>query len=169
MITYSKERKAAILNKMLPPLNMSIAELSAEEGISDKTLYNWRKQLQHEGHLMPGKKPTAECWSPETKFAALVATASLSAAEVSQYCREKGLHVNQLTHWKETCLSGFNASGKNSKHSKENQHNAKADKIKLKKLEKELRYKDKALAETTALLVLRKKLHALWENGQEES
>ena len=39
-----------------------------------------------------------------------------------------------------------------------------ADQKQIKKLERELRHKEKALAETAALLVLRKKLDALWEN-----
>jgi transposase len=35
-------------------------------------------------------------------------------------------------------------------------------------LEKELRRKDKALAETAALLVLRKKAHAIWGEVEDE-
>jgi len=39
---YPAERKEAVLKKLLPPNNISIAELAKEEGISDATLYNWR-------------------------------------------------------------------------------------------------------------------------------
>ena len=42
----------------------------------------------------------------------------------------------------------------------------KADKKRIKQLEKELKRKDAALAETAALLVLRKKLNAYW--GEDE-
>ncbi|WP_211231272.1 hypothetical protein [Halonatronum saccharophilum] len=38
----------------------------------------------------------------------------------------------------------------------------------FKKLEKELRRKEKALAETAALLVLRKKANAIWGDPEEE-
>jgi hypothetical protein len=41
--------------------------------------------------------------------------------------------------------------------------------VEIKLLKKDLRFKEKALAETVALLVLRKKLNALWEDGGEES
>ena len=50
---YSLERKEAVLKKMLPPNNQSIAVLAKEEGISDATLYNWRQQARNEGRLMP--------------------------------------------------------------------------------------------------------------------
>ena len=44
--------------------------------------------------------------------------------------------------------------------------NHRADKLENKALKKELRYKEKALAETSALLVLRKKLRAFY--GEED-
>ncbi|MGF1713321.1 transposase, partial [Photobacterium chitinilyticum] len=45
MSRYSQERKEAILKKLLPPHSRSVAAVAKEEGISDATLYNWRKQL----------------------------------------------------------------------------------------------------------------------------
>ena len=52
---------------------------------------------------------------------------------------------------------------------KEAKKQAKQDKAEIKSLKADLRIKEKALAETTALLVLRKKLNALWEEESEES
>ena len=49
MARYSDERKSALLKKLLPPLNMSVAELARQEGISEVTLYNWRKQAKAGG------------------------------------------------------------------------------------------------------------------------
>ncbi len=43
-----------------------------------------------------------------------------------------------------------------------------ADHKEIKQLKAELRPKEKALAETAALLVLRKKLNAPWENDNED-
>ncbi|WP_339491530.1 MULTISPECIES: transposase, partial [unclassified Pseudomonas] len=42
MSSYSPERKAALIRKLLPPQNMTVAELSRQEGISQATLYAWR-------------------------------------------------------------------------------------------------------------------------------
>jgi hypothetical protein len=64
------------------------------------------------------------------------------------------------------CLGGFQSSESQAKTIK---IQTKADKAEIKSLKRELRYKEKALAETAALLVLRKKLIALWEDDNEES
>ena len=40
---YPRERKEAVLKKMLPPNNQTISEISKEGGICEGTLYNWRK------------------------------------------------------------------------------------------------------------------------------
>jgi hypothetical protein len=45
---------------------------------------------------------------------------------------------------------------------------ARADKKRIAELERELRRKDKALAETAAILVLRKKMNAFWGNDSED-
>ncbi len=161
---YSQERKANVMKKMLPPANMTVADLARQEGISSATLYNWRDQLKQEGHPVPGNKTSTEQWSAEAKLSTIIVTASMSAAELSQYCREKGLHVEQIQRWKQDCLGGFELAGEQEKNQ---QKRSKADKAKIKKLERELHRKDKALAETTALLVLRKKLNALWGEDQE--
>ena len=40
---YSAERKESILKKMMPPHNKPLSQLAEEEGISEATLYNWRR------------------------------------------------------------------------------------------------------------------------------
>lgn len=70
----------------------------------------------------------------------MIETATFNEVEVSAYCREKGLYPDQ----------------------------AKDDKKRIRQLEKELNRKEKALAETAALLVLRKKLSAFYEDESEE-
>ena len=41
MARYSSERKEAVLKKA-SPLNMTISQVSEQEGISAQSLYNWR-------------------------------------------------------------------------------------------------------------------------------
>src|SRR5680860_1458091 len=53
MPRYSEERKAAVIEKMMPPRNTSIPKLAEETGISDATLYNWRKRARLEGFAVP--------------------------------------------------------------------------------------------------------------------
>ena len=71
-----------------------------------------------------------------------------------------------MQRWKQECLQGFQNSEAQGKAIKQQ---AKKDKFEIKTLKKDLRIKEKALAETAALLVLRKKLNALWEDDSEES
>jgi len=162
---YSSERKEAILNKLLPPQNMTVVEVARQEGVSAQTLYTWRDQARTTGRPVPGKTPTSEHWSAEAKLAVIIETAALSESELSQYCREKGLLVEQVKNWKESCLSGFQTSKEQAQAAKKQ---AKSDRAEIKYLKKDLRIKEKALAETAALLVLRKKLNALWGEDDEE-
>ncbi len=165
MSSYSAERKEAILNKLLPPYNKSVASVAREEGVAEQTLYNWRKQAREQGQPVPGKKSTSDQWSHETKFAVVVETASLSESELGEYCRTKGLFIDQVKQWKQQCIQGFQSNEQQTKTIKQQ---AKEDKAEIKSLKKDLRYKEKALAETAALLVLRKKLKAFYGEEPED-
>ena len=163
MPTFSDERKEAVLKQLLPPYNLTVSALATKEGISEATLYNWRKQARLQGRVVPGPKPNhADQWSAEAKLATVIETASLSEVQLNEYCREKGLFVEQVKQRKLASLAGFQTSDDQDKVLKQR---SKEDKLQIKKLEKELRRKEKALAETAALLVLRKKLDALWGNN----
>ena len=160
---YSPERREAVLTKMLPPNQRSIPDLSREEGISEPTLYAWRTKARNEGRLMPDSDNTPEGWSSRDKFNAVLETASLSEAEVAEYCRNKGIHTSQIAHWREACQQANDWDRTSSAQLKSA---TKAANKRTKKLETELLRKDKALAEAAALLVLRGKLNALF--GEDE-
>ncbi len=166
MPRYSEERKAAILKKLLPPHNRSVPDVAQEEGICVATLYNWRKTLKQNGLPVPGNEHNSEQWPAEAKFAVVIETATLSETELSEYCRSKGLYPEQVQEWKTACLNGAKTA----------EHQVAQDKRQLQKerkriteLEREVRRKDKALAETAALLVLSKKLNAFYGIDDEEA
>lgn len=160
------ERKEAILRKMAPPLNMSVAELARQEGISSATLYNWRSNARQRGAILPSNSNPPEKWSSEDKFRTVLETAPLNATEFSAYCRKHGLYPEQVEAWREACLRANAQSEEQQKQGREVQ---KQDRKKIGQLEKELNRKDKALAETAALLVLSKKAKAIWgpKDGEE--
>ncbi|KHS82397.1 MULTISPECIES: transposase [Pectobacterium] len=143
------ERKASILAKLLPPYNMTVAAVAQMEGISEATLYNWRNQAKSEGKPVPGAEKTTDQWSPEARFAVIVETATLSEAEVAEYCRKKGLYPEQLVQWKQGFMQTENPGDKAALKQSQKEN---------KQLKKELLRKEKALAEAAAILVLRKKL-----------
>jgi len=166
MARYSEERKAAVLKKMLPPHNLTVAEVAKEEGISEATLYNWRSKAKQQGAPVPGNKRSSDDWSPEAKFAVVVETSTLNETELSEYCRKKGLYPEQVKAWKEACIRGAQSDAA---RRQQEQAAIKRYKKQIKRLERELNRKDKALAETAALLALRKKLDALLGNDDEDN
>lgn len=165
MNRYSAERKEAVIQKMMPPTNIPIPQLAEETGISDVTLYNWRKQARVEGMAVPADGKNPEKWSSEDKFAIVLEAASLNEAQLAEYCRQKGLYAEQITVWRKACLQ---ANVTSAVQAKAQQKQTKKDHNKIRKLERELNRKDKALAETAALLVLQKKARAIWGEPEDE-
>ena len=147
MNRYSVERKESVIQKMMPPHNTPIPELAAETGISDVTLYTWRKQARVEGIAVPADGKNPEKWSSEDKFAIVLEAASLNEAELAEYCRQKGLYVEQIAAWRKACLQ---ANANSAAQAKAQREKGKQDRKHIKKLEQELRRKDKALAEAAA-------------------
>ena len=88
---------------MLPPHNRPLAALAAAEGISEATLYNWRREAREQGRLLPDGASGPADWSTADKFAAVVETAALNAAELSAYCRQRGLYPEQVQAWRSAC------------------------------------------------------------------
>ena len=162
---YPSKRKAAILLKMLPPNNKPIAQLAIEEGIAQGTLYSWRATARAQGQLMPDADMTPQGWGSSDKFAAVLETAALNESELSAYCRERGLYPNQVKDWRAACEQANDWDRAQNKRLQDNTRNA--DK-RIKELERELNRKEKALAETAALLVLRKKAQAIWGEFEDE-
>ena len=114
---------------------------------------------------MPNSNTSSEQWSAQTKLAIVVETYSMTENELSQYCREKGLFPEQVKQWRSECMQGFMSSQAREAQVRKQ---TKADKLEIKALKKELRHKEKALAETAALLVLRKKLSAFYGEEPED-
>ncbi len=160
---YSQELKAKVVGRMMAPGNEAIGELSKEFNVTVATLYNWRKEALQSGVVAPGDGQGAENWSGSAKFAVVLETASLAEAELSAYCRSKGLFVEQVRAWRAQCESAFGPPAGGPKADSATVQERK----RIRELERELQRKEKALAETAALLVLRKKAAAIW--GEKEA
>jgi transposase len=154
---YSEELKASIIARMLAPSNMSVPQLALETGIPKDTLYTWRiKHRKSRGNAPASQLASGEL-SSEQKFAVVIESAALNEIELSEYCRRKGLYPEQIHAWRKTCVQA-NASATPGV----DQTRIRTQSKRIKQLEAELRRKDKALAETAALLVLQKKVRAIW-------
>ncbi len=165
MAQYKEEFKLELIQRMMSPNNESVKDLSNETGIPEQTLYKWKRIAKAKGIPLPGKSTKSEKWSPQDKFSVVLETATLSEVELSKYCRQKGLYVEQVKAWKDACMQ---ANGGVAKQATELQNELKDKNKDIKKLEKEIRRKDAALAETAALLVLRKKARAIWGENEDD-
>ncbi len=161
---YSPERKAAVLKRMLPPHNMAIRQLSQEEGISEGTLHKWRAEARGKGQLLPVSEAGPEGWSSRDKFAAVLETAALNEADLAEYCRKRGLYPAQIAAWRSACEQ---ANDWDRASTARLGQATREEKKRVKDLERDLARKDRALAETAALLVLRKKASAIWGDGED--
>ena len=149
----------------MPPAGRPLAKLSAELGISESCLYNWRLQARKKGLLVPDSNKKSEQWSSANKFSVVLETARMTEAELSAYCRQKGLFVEQVTAWRQACEV---ANDRIESASANSRQTSKADKKRIQDLETELQRKEKALAEVAALLVLRKKLDAFYHESEDK-
>jgi len=156
MTKYSKKFKESIIARMLPPGEVSIPDLEKETGISRNTLYCWRIKHRNTIGDVTDKHCVINTLSSEDKFSIVVETAGLNEVELSQYCRKKGLYPDQIASWRTSCRQANTRPD-----TKVNQRKVRNQAKEIKDLKKELHYKEKALAETAALLVLKKKVHIL--------
>ena len=153
MVRYSDDFKKSVVRKALLPENPGAARVAEEAGISLQTLYNWLRKLRA-GVEMGGPGDPKDR-SVLEKQELLLEAASVPASDLGGWLRERGIHEEHLRLWKGEIrdMLKHNQSAVKRELSEERR--------KVKALEKELRKKDKALAEVTALMVLKKKLEGI--------
>lgn len=165
MAKYSEEFKNSIVRRMMPPLNESVSSIAKETGLSEVSLYKWKRKAKAKGIPVTSGESNPERWSTQDKFSIVVETATLSEIELAEYCRKKGLFVEQVRAWRDACMQ---ANGGVAQQASQLQKELRRKDLELKKANQELRRKEAALAETAALLVLRKKANAIWGDNEDE-
>lgn len=162
---YTQEMKDAVVVRMMPQNNESVKSISEELGISVQSLYKWRNKARIGGNATPGNGQTSDRWSSEDKFLVVLETYAMNQAELAEYCRKKGLYKEQIDAWRSVCLS---ANTGEINQTKRLSQELKEEKKRTSEIEKDLRKKEKALAEAAALLLLRKKAGAIWGDLEDE-
>src|SRR5665648_72977 len=162
MTRLSPEAKQAIIAKALATNCRGIRELATLHNVGYSTLYQWVRGCRTGKLRTQGSgAATGQCTQSE-RFEHLIATSMLDEAAVGAYCRERGLFSHQLPLWKKEFMS----QNKEQKNNSE-QLELKALRAENKLLKQDLRRKDKALAETAALLILKKKATFLWGDPED--
>ena len=156
-LKYSEGFKKRMVSRLTGTGATSATSLSREVGVSQNTLSRWLREASSIEAMSKKKNtPTPQSprdWPFEKKLRVVYEALSLSESELGEFLRREGLHEVQLREMQKAVEE---ALGRKKKASKKDKSQAKM----IKKLEKELVRKEKALAEVTALLVLKKKLDA---------
>ena len=162
---YTEAFKESMVVKMMLPGGPRASQLSKEIGVCQPTLSRWKKAYGKVDLMSKGReKRRPQDWSAEERLEALKETSKLGEEELGSYLRREGLHSVQLEQWTREFLEGQKALSAG--HPK--RRVVSQEKKKIKELERDLRRKDKALAEVTALLVLKKKADLIWGVVEDE-
>ena len=118
-------------------------------------------ELENEVGLMShSKEKRPQAWSLEERFQIILKCHGLEVREASALCREQGIHLYHLAQWQKDFMSN------KQNYSTAEKTEIKALKNENKSLKRDVNRKDKALAETAALLVLQKKVNAIWGSDE---
>ena len=164
--SYSEEFKEAMVKKVLTRGEKTIQQIVEEVGIAPSVLARWKRErtMSATGSEKKemGRRP--QDWMAEEKLEAVLETQKLSPEDLGIYLRRKGLHSVHLEQWKREILEALKGEG----NSKRKNGEILEVKKKNQELERELRRKEKALAEASALLILKKKAALIWGGDEEE-
>lgn len=164
MSNYSPEQKRDIVDMVLNCPNRSMSALIRETGISKATLYRWIKKYRSVAAGFEKRAIKPESWSYSQKLRAVLESQHLKDDELGAYLRKHGLFYSNLAQWKAEILDDMKKSKpQNPTATKEAQYLRK-----IRELEAELKMKEKALKEATALISLKKKAELIWPVIEEE-
>lgn len=171
---YSQEFREAAVRRMIVD-GIPANRLSAELGVSKSALSKWRRTAEASGVPANGRskasgmpangRSKASGLSSADKFHMVMETYSMNESEIAEHCRRHGVYPEQLKEWRETCIQANEQQAALHQQLKSELRDEKRGKAAI---EKELRRKEKALAEAAALLILQKKAAAIWGDPEEE-
>lgn len=142
---------------MLPPESAAPEVVAREIGVGVDTLERWRSESL--------SRPAMErVWTAAARLEAVITTAAMDEASRSAWCRERGVYAQQLQQWRDSAMQALATP----EEARASPSQTKEDRRRIKELEREVRRKDKALAETAALLVLSKKAEAIFNKNKGE-
>lgn len=157
MARYGEAFRNRAVSRLLPPESADVGLVAKEIGVSAQTLERWREDAQ-------SRPARGRAWTAGARLEAVIVTAAMAEAGRNAWCREHGVYPAELDQWR---LSATTALAE-PEEARASPQATRADKKRIKELERELQRKDRALAETAALLVLSKKVAAIFNKGEAE-
>jgi transposase len=157
----SENAKQSLVQKALEQKG-KIKELAQQHHVGYSTLQKWIKHYRESVKISTKGQTTNKDLSSTEKFQHIVATATLDETSVGIYCRQHGIYSFQLQQWKEQFMTQ-----KDDKKKKSELTELKLLRSENKALKQELMRKERALSETAALLVLKKKAALIWGESED--
>jgi len=155
---HSSEFKESIVQKITMPGGPTIMQLSEKTGIHHTSIRNWIKIYANHSIMKKSKE-----WSPEAKLEAIMNTFSMSENELGEFLRANGLHSTEIEEWKQDIYSAQRPAGRPKLDPELVELRAKE-----KELSKDIKRKDRALAEMAARIILIKKSQLLFGVNEED-
>ena len=143
--------------RLLPPESAALEAVAHEIGVGVGTLERWRSEAL-------SRPARGRAWTAAARFDAVLTTAAMDEAAKSAWCRAHGVYPQELADWRAAATQALAEP----EEARASPQATKQDRRRIKELERELRRKDRALAETAALLVLSKKVAAIFDKGEAE-
>lgn len=157
---FTKEFKEAVVKKMLLRGSQTVTEFCEKNNLALSSVTRWQSECANVPTM--NHKKNKSKYSADQILKIIAETYSLDEEQLGLYLRKNGLHTTQLNEWRTTFLTSINQP--KIKPNKKDHRD-----LKIIALEKNLRKKDSALAEVSALLILQKKANLLWPDPDEES
>lgn len=148
---YNEEFKEQMVRKMTGPSKVSANRLSQECGVGQPTLSKWLREAKVSAMTKSTKVRSRKRWTSAEKLRVVMAAAVAGEEGRGELLRREGLHEADLERFERELAEEPRSTAPKRDTS---------DKKRIAELEREVRRKDKALAEATALVVLSKKLNA---------
>lgn len=165
MTHYSSKFKQRMVQRMAGSERISASSLSKEVGVSQGTLSRWLREASTVTDMSGGSKTqgreakSTRQWSADDKLRVVSEANGLSQDDLGAFLRREGLHEATLREWRQVITAALSSPSRSTRKSPEARL--------VEDLRRELLRKDRALAEVTALLALKKKVQAIW--GDEDA
>jgi transposase-like protein len=138
---YGQAFKDRAVARLLPPESAALELVAREVGIGAGTLERWREDAQ-------SRPARGRAWTAGARLEAVITTASMGEASKSAWCRERGVYPTELDKWRSSCTAALAEP----EEARATPQATRQDRKRIKELERDLLRKDRALAETAALL-----------------
>lgn len=149
---YSLAFKQKMVRRLIGKDALSALQLARETGIRQQNLSRWLQEARNLP-LVSSENGGRRTWTVEQKARVLAEGVKLSGEQLNAYLEREGVKLAEFERWRNALEEDGSIAA--SRH--------------IRKLERELARKEKALAEAAALLVLKKRVAELYPDEDDDT